>query len=497
MQRQGQNYCAYNWPFVFRERSVKPAASTQPHRAGSIKARSFALTILLCCGFVSGSAIAQLPDFTELVDENVSSVVHITVVSEGGGMLQNLRRAIPEEWLERRDFFPWLPEEEPLRRGQGSGFIISPDGYILTNNHVASQGSDITVRLHDRREFKAELIGADARSDIAVLKVDADDLPAARQGDSGSLKVGQWVFAIGSPFNFEYSVTAGIVSALGRSLPSGGLQSYVPFIQSDVAINPGNSGGPLFDLDGRVVGINSQIFSRSGAFQGLAFSIPIDVAMEVVAMLREDGEVSRGYLGVALNDGVSHDVAKSLGLDRPRGALVTQVVEDTPAEEAGLEAGDVILSVDGEPVERSNDLPFIIGRRKSGDEVELGVWRDEDEITLKATLALLEEEASGASGEQENEGELTSEMLGLSVASIPEDVTQRLGFEGVVVRSSNGLARAADILRGDLIIEIDGVPIRDRSDFEEAVEELEPGDYARFLVVRGPIRTYRAIRVPG
>lgn len=442
-------------------------------------------------------ATAQLPDFTELVEENLSSVVHITVVSEGGGMLQNLRRAIPEEWLERRDIFPWLPGEEPLRRGQGSGFIISSDGYILTNNHVASQGSDITVRLHDRREFKAELVGADARSDIAVLKVDADDLPAARQGDSESLKVGQWVFAIGSPFNFEYSVTAGIVSALGRSLPSDGLQSYVPFIQSDVAINPGNSGGPLFDLDGRVIGINSQIFSRSGAFQGLAFSIPIDVAMEVVAMLREDGEVSRGYLGVALNDGVSHDVAKSLGLDRPRGALVTQVVRDTPAEEAGLEVGDVILSVDGESVESSNDLPFIIGRRRSGDEVELGVWRDNDEISLNATLALLEDDASGAPETGEREGELTSEKLGLSVATIPAELAERIDLEGVIVRSSTGLARAADILRGDLIIEIDGQPIRDRSDFVEAVEALQPGGYARFLVVRGAVRTYRAIRVPG
>ena len=460
-------------------------------------ARSCARVVFWCFGFVPLMATAQLPDFTELVEENLSSVVHITVVSEGGGMLQNLRRAIPEEWLERRDIFPWLPGEEPLRRGQGSGFIISSDGYILTNNHVASQGSDITVRLHDRREFKAELVGADARSDIAVLKVDADDLPAARQGDSESLKVGQWVFAIGSPFNFEYSVTAGIVSALGRSLPSDGLQSYVPFIQSDVAINPGNSGGPLFDLDGRVIGINSQIFSRSGAFQGLAFSIPIDVAMEVVAMLREDGEVSRGYLGVALNDGVSHDVAKSLGLDRPRGALVTQVVRDTPAEEAGLEVGDVILSVDGESVESSNDLPFIIGRRRSGDEVELGVWRDNDEISLNATLALLEDDASGAPETGEREGELTSEKLGLSVATIPAELAERIDLEGVIVRSSTGLARAADILRGDLIIEIDGQPIRDRSDFVEAVEALQPGGYARFLVVRGAVRTYRAIRVPG
>lgn len=456
----------------------------------------FALLVLVGVASSPFLAAAELPDFAELVEENVSSVVHITVVGERGGMLEELRRAIPEDWLEQWDILPRVPQAQPPRRGQGSGFIISPDGYVLTNTHVVAQGDEITVRLHDRREYKAELIGADARSDIAVLKVDADGLPAANLGDSETVRVGEWVFAIGSPFNFEYSVTAGIVSALGRSLFTGGVQTYVPFIQSDVAINPGNSGGPLFDLDGKVIGINSQIFSRSGAYQGISFSIPIDVAMEVVAMLKEGGEVSRGYLGVALDDGVSHDVAQSLGLDRPRGALVTQIVENTPAEEAGLESGDVILSVDGESVDLSTDLPFIIGRRKSGDVVELGVWRDEREISLTATLALLEED-DGEEVDSGRDGEVTSDALGLAVTTIPDELLERAGVKGgVLVRSSEGLARSADIVRGDLIVEVNGEPILDRSDFEDAVEDLQPGEHARFLLVRGGSRTYRAIRVP-
>ena len=462
------------------------------------KRRNLHLALLVLVGVAISPFLsaAELPDFAGLVEENVSSVVHITVVGERSGMLQELRRAIPEDWLEQWDIFPGTPPEQPPRRGQGSGFIISPDGYVLTNTHVVAEGDDITVRLHDRREYKAELIGADARSDIAVLKVDADGLPTANLGDSEAVRVGEWVFAIGSPFNFEYSVTAGIVSALGRSLFTGGVQTYVPFIQSDVAINPGNSGGPLFDLDGKVIGINSQIFSRSGAYQGISFSIPIDVAMEVVAMLKEDGEVSRGYLGVALDDGVSHDVAQSLGLDRPRGALVTQVVENTPAEEAGLKAGDVILSVDGESVDLSTDLPFIIGRRKSGDAVELGVWRDENEISLTATLAMLEEEENEDT-DSGKDGEVTSDALGLAVTTIPDELLERSGVEGgVLVRSSEGLARSADIIRGDLILEVNGEPILDRSDFEDAVEDLQPGEHARFLLVRGASRTYRAIRVP-
>ena len=441
-------------------------------------------------------AFAELPDFADLVEENVNSVVHITVVSEGQGMMESLRRAIPEEWLDRR-IFPFPQEPPPLRQGQGSGFIISADGYVLTNNHVVASGGDITVRLHDRREFKAELIGADARTDVALLKVDADGLPAAKLGHSDGLRVGQWVFAIGSPFNFEYSVTAGIVSALGRSSMGGGSSSYVPFIQSDVAINPGNSGGPLFDLDGRVIGINSQIFTRSGGFQGIALSIPIDAAMEVVEMLKEDGSVSRGFLGVRLDAGPSFEVARSLGLDRPRGALVTEVLDDTPAEEVGLEPGDVILSVDGEAVDLSSDLPFMIGRRKSGDEVELEVWRDRREMEVEVTLALLPEDESDAGPDRSDDGDLKPDALGLAVSDIPDELAGQLNLDGgVLVRSSDGPARSADIVRGDIIIEVQGESIDGRSDFEDAVEDLRPGEHASFLIVRNGFRTYRAIRVP-
>ncbi len=448
--------------------------------------------ILLAFAWIPVRASAELPNFADLVEDNVASVVHITVVSEGGGMLEGLRRAIPEEWFDRR-IFPFPQEEPPLRQGQGSGFIISSDGYLLTNNHVVASGGDITVRLHDRREFKAELIGSDERTDVALLKVDADDLPAAKLGNSEKLRVGEWVFAIGSPFNFEYSVTAGIVSALGRS----SVGAYVPFIQSDVAINPGNSGGPLFDLDGRVVGINSQIFSRSGGFQGISLSIPIDAAMEVVEMLREDGSVSRGYLGVALDSGPSFEVAKSLGLDRPKGALITNVLEDTPAEAVGLEAGDVILSVDGEMVDLSSDLPFMIGRRKSGDQVTLEVWRDKQEMEFEVTLGLLPEGEGEEDAATPDDGELKPGALGLGVSNVPEEISRRFDLDGgVLVRSSTGPARSADIIRGDIIIAVQGASINDKSDFEDAVEGLEPGEHASFLILRGGFRTYRAIRVP-
>lgn len=451
--------------------------------------------VLMCVSLKPSSAFAELPDFADLVEENLSSVVHITVVSEGTGMMESLRRAIPEEWLDRR-IFPFPQEELPRRQGLGSGFIISADGYVLTNNHVVASGGEITVKLHDRREYKAELIGADARTDVALLKVDANGLPAAKLGESDDLRVGQWVFAIGSPFNFEYSVTAGIVSALGRS-STGATGAYVPFIQSDVAINPGNSGGPLFDLDGRVIGINSQIFSRSGGFQGIALSIPIDAAMEVVDMLKQDGKVSRGFLGVRLDSGPSFEVAQSLGLDRPRGALVTEVIEDTPAEEAGLEAGDVILSVDGEAVDLSSDLPFMIGRRKSGDEVDLEVWRDRDEIDVEVTLALLPDDEADSDQASSDSGDLKPDALGLAVSNIPDEVAEQLDVDGgVLVRSSTGLALSADIVRGDVIIEVQGESIGDKSDFEDAVEDLEPGEHASFLIVRSGFRTYRAIRVP-
>ncbi len=456
------------------------------------------LPALLAALLAASPTQAELPDFADLFEENVDSVVHITVVSEGSDMLSRLRQRIPEQWLERR-FGPLPRQEPPLRRGQGSGFIISADGYVLTNSHVVSESDDIgdiTVRLHDRREFKAELVGSDERADVALLKVDAEDLPAVRLGDSDSLRTGEWVFAIGSPFNFEFSITHGIVSALGRTSTAGN-NSYVPFIQSDVAINRGNSGGPLFDLDGRVVGINSQIFSRSGGFQGISLSIPIDAAMEVVEQLRENGKVSRGFLGVTLDSGLSYEVARSLGLDRPRGALVTNVLEDTPAEEAGIQSGDVILSVDGEAVDLSSDLPFMIGRKQSGDTVKLEIWRYKRKLDVEVTLSLLPDADEGQDDEVQDEEELEPGVLGLAVTNVPVEISRRLDIDGgVLVRSSTGLAREADILARDLIIEVQGAPIGDASDFREAVRALEAGEHASFLIMRNGIRTYRAILLP-
>lgn len=313
-----------------------------------------------------------LPDFASLVEQQAPTVVNIStsrraaVASEG--LPEIFRRQLPPEG------------DAPLRQGIGSGFIISADGYILTNAHVVDGAAEVIVRLGDKRELKARVIGSDRRTDVALLKVEAQGLPAAQIGDPAKVRVGEWVAAIGSPFGFESTVTAGIVSAKSRSLPSDG---YVPFIQTDVAINPGNSGGPLFDLNGKVVGINSQIYSRSGGYQGLSFAIPIDIAMKVKDDLLQYGEVRRGRLGVAIQT-VSKELAESFGLAKPTGALVNSVEAGGPAAKGGLRDGDIILGVNGKPIEQSADLPRVIGETRPGDTVRLKIWRQnaQHDITL-------------------------------------------------------------------------------------------------------------------
>jgi serine protease Do len=330
------------------------------------------------------AALAQgrdLPDFTRLVEEQGAAVVNISTT-------QAVRRtqALPQvpglEDEEIQEFFrrfiprpgpgqgPQAPSPRSESRSLGSGFIISADGYVLTNAHVVEGADEINVKLPDKREFKAKVIGADKRSDIALIKIDAAGLPAVRFGDPGKLKVGEWVVAIGAPFGFENSVTAGIVSAKGRSLPQ---ENFVPFIQTDVAINPGNSGGPLFNLRGEVVGINSQIYSRTGGFMGLSFAIPADVALDVQKQLKDKGRVSRGRIGVVIQE-VTRDLATSFGLDRARGALVNSVEKGSPAEKAGVEATDIIVSFDGKAVESSSDLPRIVGGTRPASQVPLEVW---------------------------------------------------------------------------------------------------------------------------
>src|SRR5207245_2723506 len=323
-----------------------------------------------------------LPDFTRLVEEQGSAVVNISTT-------QAVRRtsALPQipgmEDDEIQEFFRrFIPRQQPgvpgpgpgprsESRSLGSGFILSADGYIMTNAHVLEGADEINVRFTDKREFKAKVVGADRRTDRALIKIDATGLPAVRMGDPNRLKVGEWVVAIGSPFGFDSTVTAGIVSAKGRSLPQ---ENFVPFIQTDVAINPGNSGGPLFNMRGEVVGINSQIYSRTGGFMGLSFAIPIDVAMEVQSQLRQFGRVSRGRIGVVIQE-VSKELAESFGLSRPSGALVNSVEKGGPAEKAGVETGDIILKFDGKSVSTSSELPRIVGSTKPGNKVALEVWR--------------------------------------------------------------------------------------------------------------------------
>lgn len=425
--------------------------------------RPLTLWMLLVAALLAwqSAAARSLPDFTELVEETAPGVVNIstsrTVQSRDNPFHGFGGQELPEIF---RHFFgdrfpappggqaPGRPRE---RQSLGSGFIISADGYILTNAHVVDGADEILVRLNDRRELAAELVGSDERTDVAVLKVEADDLPTLKLGDSDALRVGEWVAAIGSPFGFDYSVTAGIVSAIDRTLPR---DAYVPFIQTDVAINPGNSGGPLFNLDGEVVGVNSQIFTRSGGFMGLSFAIPINVAMDVADQLRDDGQVRRGWLGVMIQP-VSRDLAESFGMDSPSGALIADVDPDGPAARDGLRAGDIILEVGGSQVDESSTLPRLIGRAAPGSEVELALMRDGERRTLQVTVGDWPDADHAAAGRPD---ESRQARLGVSVEALEQGERERLGIDGGVrVRDvdSDGAAADAGIRPGDILVSID------------------------------------------
>src|SRR5690606_7984255 len=396
----------------------------------SLKSSLSGLCALLLLGQVS-LARAELPEFTELVEDASPAVVNISTRQNLPQRDVALQGQIPDlEGLPPmfREFFernipqmPRSPGGGRQREAQslGSGFIISEDGYVLTNNHVVADADEIIVRLSDRSELEAKLIGADPRTDVALLKVEGKNLPTVKLGSSDELKVGEWVLAIGSPFGFDHSVTAGIVSAKGRSLPN---ENYVPFIQTDVAINPGNSGGPLFNLDGEVVGINSQIFTRSGGFMGLSFAIPITVALDVANQLKETGKVSRGWLGVVIQE-VNKDLAESFGLDRPAGALVAQVLEDGPAAKGGLRVGDVILRLDNHPIVMSSDLPQRVGILKPGTTSRLEVMRDGQRRSLNVTIGALPEEGDPVAMPRGGNGgaERSSNRLGVTVIELTEE----------------------------------------------------------------------------
>ncbi len=452
-----------------------------------------------------GAVAAELPVFTELVADNGPAVVNISTTQKGKkpalppGMEMPDLPGMPEgPWSDLfRHFFDeerGYPEREFEARSLGSGFIIDSGGHIITNNHVVEGADEIIVRLNDRRELVAEVVGSDPRSDIALLKVDAKDLPVVELGSADELKVGEWVMAIGSPFGFDHSVSVGVVSAMGRSLPS---ESYVPFIQTDVAINPGNSGGPLFNVDGKVVGVNSQIYSRTGGFMGLSFAIPIEVAMNVVEQIKEHGQVTRGWLGVLIQD-VTRDLAESFEMERPVGALVAKVLEDSPAEKAGFQPGDVVLEFDGERLERSSDLPPLVGSIRVGDRITAKVLRDGRERELNVIIGELP--AEGALKPTASEGRVQTDKLGLSVVEPTPEQRERLSLaegKGVLVESVQaGAARDAGIRRGDVIVRIGGDEVTDPGQFRQLVKEVPAGKSVPVLVQRNGGALFLALRVP-
>jgi serine protease Do len=366
-------------------------------------------------------------------------------------------------------------------RGEGSGFIVSPDGVILTNAHVVDDASRVTVKLTDHREFEARVIGSDAKSDVAVLKIDAANLPVVRLGDPGALEVGEWVVAIGSPFGFDNSVTAGIVSAKGRSLPD---DTYVPFIQTDVAVNPGNSGGPLFNLRGEVVGINSQIYSRSGGYQGVSFAIPIDVAMNVGRQLQSSGHVTRGRLGVGIQD-VDQALAESFGLDVPMGALVASIDEDGPARAAGMKAGDVILAFDGKAVESAGQLPALVAAAKPGSTVEVSIWRDHARREVHVKVGQTTDGEAVASNADAAEGG----GLGMSVRPLePSERSATGGEDALVVESVSGAAAEAGLRPGDIVLAANGRPVHEVGELRDAVKGAKK--HVALLVQRGEARIF-------
>ncbi|SDL70721.1 serine protease Do [Modicisalibacter muralis] len=467
--------------------------------------RQFSLWLLLMVA-VFGLQVAQaqeqqkqqvqgLPDFTELVKQAAPGVVNIATTREvERGQLRGPQgQQIPEFFRHFfGDQFPGAPgpgggSEE--RHSLGSGFIISEDGYILTNAHVVDGADEIVVRFSDRRELEAELVGSDIKTDIALLKVDASNLPALNIGSSKDLQVGEWVAAIGSPFGFDHSVTAGIVSAINRTLPS---DAYVPFIQTDVAINPGNSGGPLFNLEGEVVGINSQIFTRSGGFMGLSFAIPIDVAMNVADQLREDGSVDRGWLGVVIQP-VSRDLAESFGLDEPRGSLIAEVAPDSPASKAGLQAGDIILAVDDKKVDEFSTLPRLIGRLAPGDEVELKVLRNGERTTETVTVGDWPKHMLAGTGGQDD----PQTRLGVAVSPIQDSELERLGLEGgvrVQQVAPSGVAAEAGLRPGDIIVSLDQQTIDSPNELAEVLGQVDQGSAVPMRIIRDGHPLFVALR---
>ena len=467
---------------------------------------------LLLLAQVAGAQSRELPDFTELVEKQGAAVVNISITQTVRGNRLGPQGQMPFDESDPafeffRRFFPHgqpgqpsIPREHESK-SLGSGFIISSDGHILTNTHVVDGADEVMVKLTDKREFKARVLGTDRRTDIALIKIDAINLPVAKLGDPAKLKVGEWVIAIGSPFGFENSVTAGIVSAKGRALPQ---ESFVPFIQTDAAINPGNSGGPLFNMRGEVVGVNSQIYSRSGGYMGLAFAIPIDVAMEVQAQLKAHGKVSRGRIGVAIRD-VNKELADSFGLIKPQGALVDSVEKGAPADKAGIEAGDIVLRADGKVISQSADLQRLVGNTKPGSKVVLQVWRKGamKDITVDV-IEVVEDKAKGAGplrgGKRGKQAEpATSNRLGLQLSELGAEQKKELKAPGgVLIEDIRGAALNADLRPGDVILAViakgQQTEIRSVEQFNKLIGQIDKGATITLRVLRGDSQTFVSIK---
>ncbi len=447
----------------------------------------------------TATGIAQLPDFSGLVQEYGPAVVNVEVVehaqspsaSAGGDNDNGDDSNDPFNQFFHRFGIPNVPRNLPPQHGTGSGFIVSPDGYILTNAHVVQDADQVTVKLVDRREFRAKVIGIDERTDIAVVKIDAHNLPVVKFGDARKLRPGQWVVAIGSPFGFENSATAGIVSATARSLPS---DNYVPFIQTDVAVNPGNSGGPLFNARGEVVGVNSQIFSQTGGYMGLSFAIPIDLAYNVEQQIIRTGHVVRGRIGVTIQD-VNAQLAESFGLDRPRGALVSSVESNGPASQAGLKAGDVILAVDGQPIDRYGEVSSLISNMKPGSEAHLEIWRNRRQIDVSVHVAMLNEKEE-RTGSRAQPGRQRNEVaqLGLSVRPLTADEKQQAQTQGdLIVERATGPAADASVQPGDIILGVNGKPVHNLHDLEQAAKSA--GKTLALLIQRQDAQIYIPLQI--
>ena len=455
------------------------------------------------CSFAQAQS-RGLPDFTELAEKQGPAVVNISTTQ----VTRSQSQAMPFPFDENDPAFEFFKRFIPRQPGGGaprefenkslgSGFIISGDGYILTNAHVVEGADEVTVRLTDKREFKAKTIGADKRTDVALIKIEASGLPVVKMADVGQLKVGEWVVAIGSPFGFDNSVTAGIVSAKGRSLPQ---ENYVPFIQTDVAINPGNSGGPLFNMRGEVVGINSQIYSRSGGYMGVSFAIPIDVAMDIQNQLRASGKVSRGRLGVVIQE-VNKELADSLGLSKAMGAVVNSVEKGGPAEKAGLEPGDVILKFDGKAITSSADLPRMVGATRPGTRSTVQVWRKGSTRDIAVTVGEVidEKQASARPSKGGKPPEQAANRLGLVVSELTAEQKRELKMNsGLLIEDVRSAGSRADLRPGDVIIAVISkgatTEVKSVDQFNKLLAQFEKGSNVTLLIRRGDMQTFVTIK---